>query len=195
MSKIEPFEISSTLTPLPQRVSSLKTPLEIANILLSLTLIAIVIPSLFFTVGSYVESKVVQKQAFYVVDGLMQTANVILTPDQRAQLKPYLDQYLVPPDMSEADNRVKQQNTALLKKAYTVIGIGAGVAIFIIIMLWLKAKFPVAHMIQENLLLAGAIAVTELMVLFLIGYHYRSANLNRVKQQFVEALQKYATAS
>lgn len=175
-----------------QRVSSLSSGVEIANLLVGLSFIGIVIPSLFFTIGSLVESQVVTDQAFYIVDGITGDAKDILTPDQLAKLKPVLDQYLVAPDMSQADASVATKNENLMKSAYKVIAIGVAIAMAIVLLIWLKTRFPMKHVLIENLFIVMGIAATELAVLFGLGKHYKSAQVNTVKRQIIEALQKYA---
>jgi hypothetical protein len=181
-----------TQSVLQQRVSSLSSGIEVANIIVSLSLIAIVIPTLFFTLGSAVESQVVSNNAFYIVDGLTGDVKDILTPDQIAKIKPVLEEYLVPPDMADADASVVKKNASLVKSAYKVIAIGVGIALAFVLLIWMKTHFHIKHVLIENLFIVLGIALTEISILLVIGKHYKSAQMNTVKRQLIEALQKYA---
>jgi len=195
-----PMDTSMLLSPnvqdyLHDNIASLLSGAEVSSIILSLCLISIVIPSLFFVVGSKVESEVVTTQAYHIVDGLTMSLQNILTPDQRAALKPYLDQYIEAPDLSQADAEVAKKNSALVSKAYTYIGIGVGCALLIILGIWLKSRFKVGHMLVENLFIVAIVAAVELSVLYFVGRNFKSANVNFVKLKLVEALQAYGASA
>jgi hypothetical protein len=145
-------------------------------------------------VGSKVESKIVTKNAYYVVDGLTETFRDVLNPDQLLQLRGFLDQYLTIPDMSAQDQAVAEKNQGLLKTAYKAIGIGVGLALLVILYLWLKNGFDIKPMLFENLLVGLAVACVELCILFFVGRNYKSAQVNTVKLAIVEAVQKYGAS-
>lgn len=184
--------ISAALSPgIP---TALSDPSEITSILMSLSIIAIVIPTLFFVVGSRVESEVVTKNAYYVVDGLTQGFRDVLTPDQLLQLRGFVTQYIVVPDMSAQDQVIAAKNQSLLVSAYKAIGIGVGLALLVMLYLWAKNRFPVGPMLFENLLVGVAVAAVELSILLFVGRNYKSAQVNSVKLAVVKALQKFGEA-
>lgn len=181
--------------------SSLFEPSELISMLLSLALIATVIPTLFFFVGSKVESQVMTKQANYVVDGLTKNIQTFTTPAQQKRIQELIDQYVKVPDMSAQDAAVAAKNQQLLKEAYKAIGIGVGVILGLIglLLIWDHFRydgdwggFPLHEILWENLFSILGVAGTELAVLYIVGANYKSADINTVKRQIVTAVKDFA---
>jgi len=181
--------------------SSLFEPSELISMLLSLALIATVIPTLFFFVGSKVESQVMTKQANYVVDGLTKNIQTFTTPAQQKRIQELIDQYVKVPDMSAQDAAVVTKNQQLLKEAYKFIGIGVGVILGLIglLLIWDHFRydgdwggFPLHEILWENLFSILGVAGTELAVLYIVGANYKSADINTVKRQIVTAVKDFA---
>ena len=184
--------------------TSLFEPAELISMLISLCLIGIVIPTLFFFVGSKVESQVMTKQANYVVDGLTQNIQTFTTPDQQQRIQSLIEKYVQVPDMSSQDAAVAAKNQQLLKQAYTAISIGVGVIVGLIVLLlgWEYLRgggglnhIPWRDIVWENFFSILGVAGTELAVLFIIGANYKSADINMVKRQIVTAVKDYAVAA
>lgn len=183
------------------KLSSLFEPSELISMLLSLALIATVIPTLFFFVGSKVESQVMTKQANYVVDGLTKNIQTFTTPAQQKRIQELIDQYVKVPDMSAQDAAVAAKNQQLLKEAYKAIGIGVGVILGLIglLLIWDHFRydgdwggFPLHEILWENLFSILGVAGTELAVLYIVGANYKSADINTVKRQIVTAVKDFA---
>lgn len=182
-------------------LSSLFEPSELISMLLSLGLIGVVIPTLFFFVGSKVESQVMTKQANYVVDGLTKNVQTFTTPAQQQRIQELIDQYIKVPDMSAQDAAVVTKNQQLLKAAYKYIGIGVGVilGLIVILLIWDHFRydgdwggFPLHEIFWENLFSILGVAGTELAVLYIVGANYKSADINTVKRQIVTAVKDFA---
>jgi len=183
------------------KLSSLLEPSELISMLLSLCLIGVVIPTLFFFVGSRVESQVMTKQANYVVDGLTANIKTFTTPSQQAKIQTLIDTYVAVPDMSAQDAAVAAKNQQLLKEAYKSIGIGVAVllGLIAILLIWDHFRydgdwggFPLHEIFWENLFSILGVAGTELAVLFIVGANYKSADINTVKRQIVTAVKDFA---
>jgi hypothetical protein len=175
----------------------------VSNVLLHVVLLATFVSVFFFTWGSRVEKEVVKKQTNAVVDSFSQDIKLFVPADQLAQWKPYLDQFLVPPDMAEQDKEAADKNKALLVKTAKIIGLVDGVAILLIIILWIvgmkaaggKYQFSMTNLLKENAVILLFVAITEFAFVSLVAGNYKSADPNLVKLAIVQSLQNYANQS
>ena len=163
---------------------------DITNITLHIITIAVFITILFFTYGSYLEEKTIEKQMDYVTVDLIGDIKV-LSPELSLVLKQKLSN-VKPPDMRAADDAVKEHNKEIVTNASITIGVSAAFFIlFVALMIWyngLDAKKIVLH----NLLALAVVGFTYFMFSSFIVYNYRSAEPNMVKRSILETLKDYS---
>jgi len=181
-------------------IHSLVSPASLANILLHVVMLSSFVAVFFFVYGSKVEQNVVKKQTNAIVDSFTGDIKNIVPQSQLDKLKPYLDQYLVAPDMQQADADAKKKNHDLMMKTVKILGIINGIAIALIIILWCVGKFAFQgkyyfsgwKLLRDNLITLAFVAVTEFFFLTVIAQNYKSADPNTVKLAIVNTLQNYA---
>lgn len=158
----------------------------IANVIISVTLIATFIGIFFFTIAAKIEQQIVQKQTQALVQDLVQYK--VFLPDSSKLLTSVVINTIEAPNMEAADAQAKASNNALLKKAAKAIIIGNIIAISAVLLLYSKSKFDIMHLLKENLFILIFVGLTELAFLLLIGRAYITADPNFVKYYIVKTI-------
>jgi hypothetical protein len=160
------------------------------NITLHIITIAVFIVIIFFTYGSYLEEKTIEKQMDYVTDDLIGNIKV-LAPDLSLVLKQKLSN-IKPPDMRAADQAVQEHNNTI--KTNTSITIGVSALFFILfvgLMIWYY-ELDGGKILLHNLLALIVVGLTYFMFSSFIVYNYRSAEPNMVKRSILETLKDFS---
>lgn len=172
---------------------------RLSTVILSVTLVAALIGSLFFTIGKVVEKDVVDNQTNLLVANF--TENLGLLPkDLKLSLRDKV-LGLVPPDMADADAKVADNNSKLQDKAFMVIAIMLALGFGAVFVIWRHSKgksdgmfheFDIKAVLKENFIMILFVAFTELLFTFTIMRNFRSADPNVPKLAIVQTLQNYA---
>lgn len=167
---------------------------DIAYILLGVILIASFITIFFFTYVSKVEGQVVKNQISDIVADLTDGTKLIFTPTQLNVISTALEQYLVMPDMSEADARAEENNRGIQQNAIKIFGIGISVGIVILLLLWYKYKFSMFELLKYSLITLAMVALTEFLFVTIVSKNYVIVDPNYVRYLIVRNLRDYAKA-
>lgn len=165
-----------------------RNPYFYANLLLSVLFISLFICIFFFTYASRVERQIVIDQTNQIVDQFTDTIHEV-TP-QNELLSDFVSK-LDPGDLSTEDEKVAQQNRALLQQATLWIGI------FVVVLVILSAgivwywKLDWKKLLWTNLIILFCVALTEFFFLGFIARNYISFDPNYIKFVVVSHLQKY----
>lgn len=181
-------------------------------VMITAVLFAAIVSIFFFTVVSSVENQVVQNNTKRIVTGLVDDFTLALDPAQRQIVKEALTGHLAPPDMSDEDKRVAEQNAVLTKNALTALGIGAGILLFLAIVLYgvarhvalgsktLRGRMPgigypsLSFVIGTTLLTAVAVVFTETFFLFAVARNYRSIDPNVIRKTILQNMVDFANS-
>uniref|UniRef100_A0A6C0ECT3 Uncharacterized protein n=1 Tax=viral metagenome TaxID=1070528 RepID=A0A6C0ECT3_9ZZZZ len=152
---------------------------NITSIMLNVIFVASFLGVFFFTYAAKVEEEVVQEQVDYLVKDM--TSNLQLLPDDALEAIRIQVKNIQKPDMSELDNKVKENNKKVFEQAMTLIGITLAVGLYIAYRVSNKYNFSLKDLIKENSIILFFIGTTELFFLNVFGRHYLSIDPNMVK--------------
>lgn len=166
---------------------------EIAYIILTFALVATFIGIFFFTYVSKVEGKIVKSQIEKIVEDLVKSAKIVLSPEQKANVGEIVKTSLKAPDMSKEDDEVAKSNSELLKKAIKVFSILVGLSVFVVVMLWLRSRFDAVDVVKSSVFILALVALTEFLFVTYVSQNYIMVDSNYVKYVVLTALQKYSS--
>jgi hypothetical protein len=156
-------------------------PRFMVNFLLSTAFATSFIALFFFTYVKNIEREIVLDNVNYVIDDLTTTFLTILPEPIKALLEFKLDNIELK-DLSEADNKVKEDNNKLLMKSAKTFGLILVINVSLAVYISHIYKINFTEILISNLLLLTAIALTEFFFLKLVIRKYISANPNKVKE-------------
>ena len=157
----------------------------------------------FFTYGSYIEKKVVKNQIETLINNFSE--DFIFFSKQSAtgeelikKIGSYIEQ-IKPPDMSNSDKKVEENNSSLIKTAAIVLTITFTIFLLLSIAVWYfglsksqKRKDPYPSIVQRIILLMIIVMLVEFLFFTLVAGNYSPVDPNEIKKALVESLQKYA---
>ncbi len=165
------------------------SPQGISSILLSVLLASAAILTVFITLGSRVEKRVVQRQTSFVIQEILKDAPLL--GDAEAPITAYINGLKVP-DMQAEDAACRASNAALVRKAALMVG-GCLIAGLLGVRMWARrAGFSFRQVVKEALVSCMLAAGTEAAFLLLVAQHFISADPQAVRLMILEALQKDA---
>lgn len=143
----------------------------------------IVVPTLFFTFGAYIEKLVIRSQILRIINDLKTTAkNVDFTI-------PPLDI----PKNDNLDNIVKEKNKNLIERTVVILSSISVTGIIIIIVLWyLKKNFSLRKLILKDMFIILLIIIIEILFFGVITRNYRSIDVNLIKYTILTELSQKA---
>lgn len=156
----------------------------ISNILL-LSFYSLLVPSLFFTYGAYIEKLSVEDQVDRMVDEFTQSIT---------DLGYTLPSVSFNIDKS-ADDEVKKENNKYILESFLVSGSLFVVGFIIAILLWKysKVNFNFKHLLYKTFFLLFLVFITELFFIGMVSGKYRAMDSNVVKKNIlVELANKYS---
>lgn len=165
---------------------------DIANVLCGTSLISVFIAIFFFTYASKVEQKIVQERCIEIVDDLTSPLSGIPLEYKnliRKQINPYLT---VSPSLEQEDQKVAQQNRALLKKTVTVVSVFLVVTFLIIFILSRIYGFSFIEILENNLLVLIFVALTEFVFLTFFAQNYITIDANFIKEKVAGTVAQFA---
>ena len=157
----------------------------------------------FFTYGAYTERKVVSNQINTLIDSFSEDFIFFSeqTPNGEKWLKSIGENIsdLKPPDLSNADKKVEENNSSLIKTASIILTVTFLVFSLLSVTVWYfglskkeKRKDPYPSIIQRIVLLMIIVMLVEFLFFTLVAGNYSPVDPNSVKKALVESLQKYA---
>jgi len=159
---------------------------DLTNVILSITFIAVFISIFFFTYGTKIEKDVVQDQVKFVVEELTTDLKVWMPSSVISEIKTSIDK-IQPPDTSAEDQKVKDNNDALIKKSIPIVGGILFVGMAISIVLSRVYKFSFTSLFIQNIIILIAVAITEFCFLTFIGKNYRSLEIVNNLRKFSQS--------
>lgn len=173
----------------------MKWSIFIANILVHVGVMALFLTTFFFTIASYQEGQIVEKQINFILNDFIGGTFKGVDEKDKEKIKTAIDSQLehAHKNLKDADAQVKKQNNATIKKALTFIGILAGVIIVIVVCLGFYFKwdsFYIRYLFFSSLTSLVFVAIAETAFLFLIAKGYYSVDPNKIKQKIVDELLK-----
>lgn len=164
-----------------------RDPSFYCHVLFSVLFISIFICVFFFTYAASIEKKIVVSQTRELVDDLTQGANVFWR--HTTTLEDFVNRF-DEKSSTAADDRVRQQNKALLKEAALVIGVGA--SILLIVALWLIRVYELdwKNLVWTNVQILLIVAAVEFFFLTFIAQNFKSFDPNYVKGVIVNKLKE-----
>jgi len=169
--------------------------------LMMLGVYAVFVGFFFFTYGAYTEKKVVRNEISILVDNF--TEDFIFfgqqtLPDEFQNIKQYINS-ITAPDLSEADKKVDENNSKLIKQAIITLSITFVVCIGLSVVVWYfgftkkqRTTEPYTDFMQRIVLLIIIVAFVEFLFFTLVAGNYRPVDPNSIKKKLVESLQNYA---
>lgn len=139
----------------------------------------LIVPTLFFTYGAYIEKQIVKTQIVRIIQELKDSADAIgvSIPKIKLQINKSLDA------------EVEHKNRELIKYAIITLILGSLFGYVIAIYLWWrKPNFNVKHMIIRDFLLLFLIIVTEILFFTVITKNYRTIDANMIKYTILNDL-------
>lgn len=162
-------------------------PYEIANIILSVVLISTFIGVFFFTYASMIEKNIVETRCKTIVEDLTNSFSTVATPNVLKSINEKLEQF-APPNLSEEDKKVAENNKALIKKSAIVISLLLIVGLSIVFILYKIYKFPVKELIINNLIMLVFVALTEFTFLTFFAQNFITVDSNFIKNKIISVL-------
>jgi hypothetical protein len=173
--------------------SLIKHNFTISNIIVHVIVIAVFIVTLFFTYGIYIEKKVFKKQIDIFVNDNLEEIKILL-PDIADGIKNKVNDIEFQ-DLSKKDKIVADSNDKILKSATKVILGGIGVALVLVILIYIfftpqenkvgllsNPNSFVRMLLKYNIASVIFIGITEIIFLTVYGSDYQYIDNNKIKK-------------
>jgi len=132
----------------------------------------VIVPSLFFTYGAYIERDIVKTQIVRIIEELKAAAYAI------GYTIPNID---VSVDV-DLDAKVEENNNELIKFAIiTLVVVSLLGYITVAYLWWRKPNFSVSYMMARDFLLLFLIIIVEVLFFTVITKNYRTIDANLIK--------------
>ena len=161
------------------------------NILIHVGVMALFLTIFFFTVAQYFEKKIVEKQIDFVIDDFVGNTLKPISKETKKEIQEKITKAFEKQDFSKSDEAVKKQNSEIMKKAWTFVGILLAIIIVIVIILGFVYKWEGYYwrfLFNSSLLGLIFVALTEFIFMFLIAQNYLSADPNKIKLSIIQTL-------
>ena len=165
----------------------------IANIILHVSLIALMIGIFYFTYVPVVAKQVVKREVADVMDSIARDIHTIVPKKDLAPLKSVVDKYLQPPDMKKQDAEAAAKNKALMLKAAKYLGILLAASGVLVAGLWYFFKVDLSHLLIVNTIMIVVVGITYFTFVTLVIKNYRSVDPNFVKLAIVRTLRTFSS--
>jgi hypothetical protein len=163
----------------------------VANIILHVVLISCFIAFFFFIYAARsIEPEVITIQVDRTINDMTSDLKAFLTDSQKSAIKSVFAT-AQPPNLSQQDAQVAQNNAILLKKAATYLGLFFVIGITVVIILSFIYKFSFLELLKENILSLVVVAAVEFFFLSFFAKNYRTLDQNMVKLGIVNGIQLY----
>jgi hypothetical protein len=178
------------------------------NVLLTVVLFSLFVLAFFFVFAAKVERNVVRTSVQDVVTEFSNEIKFVLDEEQAKSVSAALANVRIP-DMAAADDEVKNNNSALTKKATKVLGLSALGIVIVVVIAYVSLRGSVA-MKTPHLNVAGrgypnmtkvllvttfgfvAVILTEFAFLFIVANRYKPLDANKVKCTVIDTLLQFS---
>lgn len=167
------------------------TPDTIANVLLQVVLIAVLNVVIFFTYTTYIEETIVVTESRRIVDDLTVDIRLALPQDSIANIRNKILPYLIQPDLSEDDKKVKDANSKLILASIKLFITLFLSCLIVVVGMAIYFNFDLKKLFIHNVGILIAVAIVEIIFLTTIVKNYISIDSNFVKFRIIESLQEY----
>lgn len=141
----------------------------------------LIVPSLFFTYGAYIEKEIVKTQIVRIIGELKDSAAVIGVALPKINIVAN----------KALDKKVEESNKELIKYAVITLILGSLFGYSVATYLWWrKPNFNVGHMVARDFLLLLLIIVTEVLFFTVITKNFRTIDANMIKYTILNDLAK-----
>ena len=158
------------------------------NVIISVLFISLFIGVFFFTYGAYIEGLVVKNQMKFLSEDIGGYINLLGDNINKKVKQKILE--LPEINLDEEDNKVKENNLLVMKKAINANSVFIVVAIAIVYYLNKTAQLNISDVVIKNFIILIFIGLTEYVFLNYFAADYISINPNLVKYTIVENLKK-----
>jgi len=170
---------------------NINKPELVSKVLINVLFISVFIGVFFFTYGSYIEKKIVKEQMIFLSKDIQNlfslfgknVNNAITTKLNELEL----------PDLSHEDNKAKQNNIEIKKKAFMFLSLFSLFVAFLVYFIYTKYgnnTYELNKIISENIIILFAIAITEFVFLTYFGARFISINPSVVKLTLLKLLRE-----
>lgn len=159
------------------------------NVLLSVGLLSIFICVFFFTYAKNMEEKIVINQTKNLVDDL--TTDILTFKPIKDKLKMVV-KYFEPPDMSEQDKKVHDNNLQLLQKVVHIIVIFAIIVFTFVIFSIYIYDLSYYEIFWPNIIILIFVGLTEIFFITFIAPNFISFDPNFAKKSILNVLKEFA---
>ena len=174
------------------------------NVLLTVMLFSLFILAFFFVIAAKIERDVVRTSVTTLVQQLADEMKFALTPEQVASVSATVNK-LVLPNLQAADEQVKTQNAALLKRSCIILG-SAAAGVLVVVVLAYGGMVGATQKRSGGLAKAGkdypdmkkvllvttlgfaAVIVTEFVFLYMVPARYQPLDANKTKCVIIDTL-------
>jgi hypothetical protein len=148
----------------------------------------------FFTYAAKIEKQIVIAQIKYITDDLLGVFKSNLSTDMSRTLRSSLDQ-LPEIEMAEIDKKVQENNDKLKIQAFKVLAGFLTVSLIVAYLLAQNYYLDFTSIVQKNLLILGAIGITEFIFATYIATHYITADPNYVRRLIINTVKEHVNKS
>lgn len=172
---------------------------ELTKIFMQVFFVVTFLSLFFFLYVVKVEKEIFDSQITFVVDNLyddlVSNIDLILPPTAQKAYKEFLYNYVTniqPP--TEQNQDITNQNNQVLDQTKNLV-VTFAIILFGIVTSLIVLRFctDFSHQFLENIIILGAIALTEYTFLNVVTRKYISANPSLVKYTLLDTIQQYAT--
>ena len=163
---------------------------DIILIILNIVFISVFIGIFFFTYASKVEGVILQKQIDFLVQDFVGKEVSLLPKDVLINIRDTLKNTKLP-DMSDADNKVAQNNKDLINKSIIAFSIIFIIGIAICIYLYINSDITMSEIIWiliNAFIMLFVVGITEYVFLNYIAKNYYSIETNTIKRDIIDIL-------
>ena len=149
----------------------------------------ILVPTVFFTYGAYVEKKVAKDELSRFIESEFGFLHSILNNSSPASIANT-------GDTGDTDDETEKLNKEIIKYSLIICGSICLLFLFFTFLIWkYGSKYNYKKMAYKNGLLILLVVSTEIIFATLILGKYRNLNYNETKSEFYKQLYEYGTSS
>lgn len=170
---------------------NINKPELVSKVLINVLFISVFIGVFFFTYGSYIEKKVVEEQMIFLSKDVKSLFS-LFGKNVNDTITTKLNQ-LELPDLSHEDDKAKQNNIEIKKKAFMFLSLFSLFVAFLVYFIYTKYgnnTYELNKIISENIVILFAIGITEFVFITYFGARFISINPSIVKLTILESLRE-----
>lgn len=162
---------------------------EVANVMLSVALVATFVSLFFFTYVAEVEQQIVQLQMSRIVTDLLTPVKLMMSPSQIGTIKERLKTVTLP-DTSAQDAQVEATNKTLRNRAFGIFFGSTGGIILLLGILRFFVYYDLTRLVVRNLLAIAFVAGTYFLFVTFVVRNFYLIDSNYVRYVVLENVLK-----